>query len=38
LTQNTARQSITASSPPATRPMNWPAMAAIWLTPSANPR
>ncbi len=27
-----------ASSPPATRPMNWPASAATWLIPSANPR
>ena len=24
--------------PPATRPMNWPAMAATWLVPRANPR
>ena len=37
-TQNTARQSISASTPPATRPMNWPAIAATWLMPSANPR
>ncbi len=36
--QNTARQSQAASSPPATRPMNWPARPAIWLVPSANPR
>ena len=38
LIQNTARQSIAASSPPATRPMNWPASPAIWLVPSAKPR
>ncbi len=38
LTQNTARQSISASRPPATRPRNCPASAAIWLTPSAMPR
>ena len=38
LTQNTARQSIAASTPPATRPMNWPAIAATWLMPSASPR
>ena len=37
-TQNTARQSRVTSTPPATRPMNWPAMAATWLMPSANPR
>ena len=29
-TQNTARQSTAASSPPTTRPMNMPAMPAIW--------
>jgi hypothetical protein len=38
LTQNTARQSISASSPPASRPRNWPASAVIWLMPSAIPR
>ncbi len=38
MTQNTARQSIAASSPPATSPMNWPAIAATWLMPSAKPR
>ena len=38
LIQNTARQSQAASSPPATRPMNMPARAAIWLVPSAKPR
>ena len=38
LTQKTARQSIAASSPPATRPRNWPASAVIWLMPSAMPR
>jgi len=38
LIQNTARQSISASSPPATRPRNWPASALIWFTPSAMPR
>ena len=38
LTQNTARQSHAASSPPATRPMNCPASAATWLKPSAKPR
>ena len=38
LTQNTARQSIAASRPPATRPMNMPASPATWLVPSAKPR
>jgi hypothetical protein len=38
LTQNTARQSIAARTPPATSPMNWPAMAATWLMPRAKPR
>jgi hypothetical protein len=38
LIQKTARQSIVARSPPATRPMNCPAMAAIWFVPSASPR
>src|SRR5215467_575271 len=38
LTQNTARQSIAASSPPTTRPRNCPASAVIWLTPRAIPR
>ena len=38
LIQNTARQSQAASRPPATRPMNMPASAAIWLVPRAKPR
>ncbi len=38
LTQKTARQSQTASSPPATNPMNWPLNPATWLIPSARPR
>ncbi len=38
LTMNTARQSMTASRPPRMRPMNDPAIAAIWLMPSAMPR
>ena len=38
LTQNTARQSHSASTPPRTRPMNEPAIAATWLMPSAMPR
>ena len=38
LIQNTARQSQAASRPPATRPMNMPARAAIWLVPRAKPR
>ena len=38
LIQKTARQSIAASRPPATRPRNWPASAVIWLTPRAMPR
>ena len=38
LTQNTARQSMAASSPPAMRPTNWPAIAAIWFVPRARPR
>ena len=37
-TQNTARQSHAASSPPSSRPMNWPEIPAIWLMPSAMPR
>ena len=37
-TQNTARQSHAASSPPSSRPTNCPAMPAIWLMPSAMPR
>ena len=37
-TQNTARQSHAASRPPASRPMNIPAIPAIWLMPSAMPR
>ncbi len=38
LTQNTARQSMAASRPPATSPTNMPAKPAIWLVPSAKPR
>ena len=38
LIQNTARQSTSARRPPATRPMNAPAMPAITLTPIAKPR
>ncbi len=38
LIQNTKRQSMAASRPPATRPTNWPARPAIWLVPSAKPR
>ena len=38
LTQNTARQSMVASRPPASSPRNCPASAVIWLTPSAIPR
>ena len=38
LTQNTSRQSTAASRPPSSRPMNWPEMPTIWLTPSAMPR
>jgi hypothetical protein len=38
LIQNTARQSTSASSPPATSPMKAPAMPAITLTPMAKPR
>ena len=37
-TQNTARQSHAASTPPSTRPMNCPEMPQIWLIPSAIPR
>ena len=37
-TQNTARQSQAASSPPSSSPMNWPEIPAIWLMPSAMPR
>ena len=37
-TMKTARQSMTASRPPRIRPMNEPAIAAIWLMPSAMPR
>ncbi len=37
-TQNTARQSQAASSPPATRPMNIPPSPATWLMPRAKPR
>jgi hypothetical protein len=38
LTQNTERQSHSASTPPRTRPMNEPAIAATWLMPRAMPR
>ena len=38
LTQNTARQSHAASSPPAVSPMNCPARIAVWFTPRAKPR
>ena len=38
LTQNTARQCHSESTPPRIRPMNEPAMAATMLTPSAVPR
>ena len=38
LIQNTARQSQAASMPPSSSPMNWPAIAQIWLMPSAMPR
>ena len=38
LTQNTARQSQAASTPPSSSPTNWPEMPAIWLMPSAMPR
>ena len=38
LTQNTARQSHSASRPPITRPRNEPATAATLLMPSAMPR
>jgi hypothetical protein len=38
LTQNTARQSMVASTPPATSPMNWPDSPATWLVPRAKPR
>ena len=38
LTQKIARQEISESTPPRTRPMNDPAIAAIWLIPSAVPR
>ena len=38
LTQNTARQSHSDSTPPSTSPMNEPAIAATWFTPSASPR
>jgi len=37
-TQNTARQSQAASSPPSSSPISWPEIAEIWLTPSAMPR
>jgi hypothetical protein len=37
-TQNTARQSHAASSPPAVSPMNCPARIAVWFTPRAKPR
>jgi hypothetical protein len=38
LIQNTSRQCTSARSPPATRPTNDPAMAAIMLMPMAMPR
>ena len=38
LTQNTPRQEISDSTPPITSPRNEPAIAAIWLIPSAVPR
>ena len=37
-TKNTARQSISASTPPRMRPMKLPAIAATWLRPRAKPR
>jgi hypothetical protein len=37
-TQNTARQSHAASSPPAVSPRNCPAIPATWFTPRAKPR
>jgi hypothetical protein len=37
-TQNTARQSHTASSPPRASPRNCPAKIAAWFTPMAKPR
>ena len=37
-TQKISRQSIAASTPPSSRPMNWPEMPTIWLTPRAMPR
>jgi hypothetical protein len=38
LTQNTQRQSMAASRPPATSPTNMPARPATWFVPSAKPR
>src|ERR1035441_3707949 len=38
LTQNTARQSQAASSPPSSKPRNCPQITEIWLMPSAMPR
>ena len=38
LIQNTERQSQAASTPPSSRPMNWPEMPTIWLRPRAMPR
>ena len=38
LTQNTARQSHSASTPPMIRPRKDPARPATWLTPNAKPR
>ena len=37
-TRNTSRQSIGASTPPSTRPMNWPLIPTTLLMPSARPR
>jgi hypothetical protein len=38
LTQKTLRHEISESTPPSTRPRKLPAIAAIWLMPSAMPR
>jgi hypothetical protein len=38
LTRNTARQLVSASSPPISSPMNEPVRAATWLMPRAMPR
>ena len=37
-TRKTSRQSIGASTPPSTRPMNWPLIPTTLLIPSASPR